>query len=139
MRDSKSYQKMAKNFNKTKKATWSKILLGLRSVQINEIHSALKDKMLAGEQSYKSSQMYSFKCMVLNAGKFKQERRVRCKKSCTGTCSLTKFLYLCMREAKLLDNIELMLYPKVTDHIVKILALKYVKYLNTYCSQMRSE
>ena len=65
---------MAKNFNKTKKATWSKILLGLRSVQINEIHSALKDKMLAGEQSYKSSQMYSFKCMVLNAGKFKQER-----------------------------------------------------------------
>ena len=44
MKDSKSYQKMAKNFNKTKKATWSKILLGLRSVQINEIHSALKDK-----------------------------------------------------------------------------------------------
>ena len=31
-----------------------------------------------------------------------------------------------MREANLLDNIELMLYPKVTDHIVKILALKYV-------------
>ena len=130
---------MAKNFNNTKKATWSKILLGLRSVQINEIHSALKDKMLAGEQSYKSSQMYSFKCMVLNADKFKQERRDRCKQSCNETCSLTKFIYLCMREAKLLDNIELMLYPKVTDHIVKILALKYVRYLNTYCSQMRSE
>ena len=83
--------------------------------------------------------MYLFKCMVLNAEEFKHERREKCKESCKGNCSLTKFIYLCMREATLLDNIELMLYPKVTDHIVKFLELKYVRYLNTYCSQMWSE
>jgi hypothetical protein len=56
-----------------------------------------------------------------------------------GNCSLTKFIYLCMRRAGLYKNNSLMLYPKVTDQIVKFLAFKYVNYLDTYCSQNRSK
>ena len=49
------------------------------------------------------------------------------------TCSLTRFIYVHLKEARLLDVNGLQRYAKVTDMIVQILTSTYIKYLNAYC------
>ena len=72
-------QKKENHLSKTLKEAWLKRLLGLRSVQISQIHSALKNKLLAGAFSYKSSRMYLFKCLVLNNPKTPKPQDSFCK------------------------------------------------------------
>ena len=49
------------------------------------------------------------------------------------TCSLTRFIYVHLKEARLLEVNRLQKYAKVTDMIVQILTSTYIKYLNAYC------
>ena len=84
-------------------------------------------------RSHKAPRVYFWKCMVTYCRTFPVERRNRCKAEKCKYCSLTRFIYVHLKEARLLDVNGLQRYAKVTDMIVQILTSTYIKYLNAYC------